>query len=253
MTASTHIVAATTVLCAVHTLSGESLHPASICIAMLTSVMPDIDLPSSRMAQACPLLSNIIYQRFGHRTLTHSIFGCAMAALFFLPIQWVDLPVPLYGAALTGYLSHPLLDMANTEGVAFTYPIAPHHRWVFPGPVEYRLRVNSTAEKLLRFIAIVIMSGLLWLNYLGSHTIFHNILQTPEAISKEHYEQLIKDHRIRVQIHGIWTDRQEIVNQPFNVIASTRHAILVRKPHDPLKVYRVSHQECMPLIAAVFN
>jgi membrane-bound metal-dependent hydrolase YbcI (DUF457 family) len=50
----------------------------------------------------------------GHRALTHSLLGLALATVAVLPLAWVDGHWPL--AFALGYLSHLLVDAANPQG-----------------------------------------------------------------------------------------------------------------------------------------
>jgi inner membrane protein len=80
------MIASTITITTIHLLGGAPLHPAPIGMAAFCSLLPDIDKPQSHMGRLCPSLSRFLYRRVGHRTLTHSIFGWAIAAIVFLGV-----------------------------------------------------------------------------------------------------------------------------------------------------------------------
>lgn len=238
MKAPTHIIAATGFVVMANIVMGNPPQLLPFFAAALTSVLPDIDRPRSRISRLCPSLSRIIYQTFGHRTITHSIFAWIVVAVVFLPLRFV--PVPgLYGAALLGYISHSILDALNLEGVRLTYPVFPYHCYVLPGDESLRIKQDSPKEQIVQIVAGLIGLSLLGLNFAGERTLFRNILGTPEAIARDYAHQLKHGYRTVVRIEGIWTNGQDRVLGEFDVIASTDGVIFVRQSADPLKVYQI--------------
>jgi len=240
MTSSTHIITSIISISAINALSGHPFHPAPIAVAAFMSILPDVDSPQSHIGRWCKPLSGFLYRKIGHRTLTHSIFGWGMAAILFLPLKLLPIDIDLYGATLIGYISHAILDLANLEGVALTYPLLPHHRWVFPGDAAYRVKADSPREQVLRMVGLLVMTGLLALNLLGGRTVFHSFLGTPSAIGRDYADQLKQGHRLIVTIEGIWTRGQGHVDDEFDVVAATDVGIFVRRPGDPMKLYEIS-------------
>jgi hypothetical protein len=117
MKATTHMLVATGFVATGNVITGNPPQLLAFLVAALTSLLPDIDRPRSRVSRLCPPLSRVIstgsirriYQTFGHRTITHSVFAWVGVSVLFLPLKFV--PVPgLYGAAVLGYISHALLD-----------------------------------------------------------------------------------------------------------------------------------------------
>ena len=243
MTSSTHMIAATISVTAINIMGGNPLHPMPIAVAAFTSMLPDVDHPDSKLGKLCQPISRFLYRKVGHRTLTHSVFGCLLAAICFWPLKWIDIGMPLYRAALIGYISHAVIDLANLEGVALTYPIAPHHRWVFPADIEYRIKSKTEKEQLLRILSGVFMTGLIALNLAGGKSLMHNFLGTSDAMARSHYQQLVNGHRIVIRVKGIWTRGQGRVDEAFDVVASTDAGIFVRRPGHPLEIYEVNGGE----------
>ncbi|MFQ6034028.1 MAG: metal-dependent hydrolase, partial [Candidatus Bipolaricaulia bacterium] len=117
--------------------------------AMIGAVLPEIDTPHSLIGSFTRPVSELLRERLGHRTLTHSLLG-----LF--KFHW-------WLALITGFLSHLLLDMGTKSGVRLLWP-----RWgkcVFPG--KDHLRLDTGAEwagrvELSIFSILFIASVTLW-------------------------------------------------------------------------------------------
>lgn len=54
-------------------------------LASAASLLPDADLPTSKLGRALFWLSTRLEKRFGHRTLTHSFIAIAAVALLASP------------------------------------------------------------------------------------------------------------------------------------------------------------------------
>ncbi len=201
-------------------------------------MLPDIDRPRSFVSRLCPPFSRILYQTFGHRTLTHSVFAWFAIAIIFFPLRFV--PVPnLYSAALLGYISHAIVDTMNIEGVRLTYPLFPNHCYVFPGDEAHRIKGDSPKEQTFKIVSGILCIGLLSLNVIGERTLFRNILGTPDAVARDYAHELKHGYRIIVRIEGIWTQGQDRVSREFDVIAANDFGIFVQQPVNPMKVYEI--------------
>ena len=207
--------------------------------AALASLLPDIDTPTSSAGRLLRPLASFMDVYLGHRTITHSIIGTVIVAALLWPLTYLPIEIPLYSAAIVGYLSHLTLDMSNKEGISFTWPL--RHRWVFPKPEKYRFAVSSPAEKPLRFVMIGLALLLFFFHTIGPRSILHRILATPGAASTEYYQQLLREHRVEARISGVWTKSQAVLeNQSFEIIASDSTAVYVRRFNSPEKIYSVS-------------
>jgi inner membrane protein len=85
---------------------------------IIGSVLPDIDTPKSYLGHKFKLLSNFIFEVFGHRTLTHSIL--LMTILFFISVMFWGINTIIAGLTI-GSVMHVLGDML-TGKVACLYP-----------------------------------------------------------------------------------------------------------------------------------
>lgn len=98
-----------------------NLSPVLVAIpAILGSALPDIDHPKSHLGRRLPLISNILYRTFGHRTFTHSLLFCVTIGVLLMQVN-----TSVGVGAFFGILSHILLDMLTpfSKGVALLYPL----------------------------------------------------------------------------------------------------------------------------------
>ncbi|MGL4737307.1 MAG: metal-dependent hydrolase [Cellulosilyticaceae bacterium] len=88
-------------------------------MAVVGSILPDIDHPRSWLSQQIPVL-HYPFKIFGHRGATHSLLAAAI--VFFIMGAIFGGSVITTGITI-GYVSHILLDMLNPRGVPLIYPI----------------------------------------------------------------------------------------------------------------------------------
>ena len=120
--------------------------PIAWGLAAFFSLVPDIDLPTSKVGRPLFWLSARLEKRFGHRTLTHSALALIVIALLASPLGWLG-HKPWFWAILGGYWSHLWIDMLNVRGVDLFWPSP--IRVVMPGRIGYRMEVGSKAEMVL--------------------------------------------------------------------------------------------------------
>ena len=88
-------------------------------LALLGSLMPDVDTPESKLGRQVGILSRLFRFLAGHRGIFHSAF----AAVFFAAIVWIVFG-PTYGTAMfIGYASHLLIDGFTKSGINYLHPI----------------------------------------------------------------------------------------------------------------------------------
>ncbi|ATR20094.1 putative membrane-bound metal-dependent hydrolase [Roseomonas mucosa] len=93
---------------------------ASLGLAVLGALLPDIDHPKSWVGKRTRPVSNVIGWIFGHRGITHS--ALAVAACFVLLLQ-TDLPRWVMAPLLVGYLSHLVADLLTPGGLRLAWPM----------------------------------------------------------------------------------------------------------------------------------
>jgi inner membrane protein len=156
------------------TVLGVALTPAVAAFVILGALLPDLDTPTSPLGRCCRPVSSWLERRVGHRTLTHSLLGLALATLPVLPLAWLDWHWPL--AFVLGYLSHLLVDAANPPGVPLLYPSPV--RAVFPGRESLRPAEGSRGEGIL-CTGLLLGLAVLWpLHQVGFTRSLHVLTRT---------------------------------------------------------------------------
>jgi len=155
---------------------------ATWAIAALFSLMPDIDLPTSKLGRPLFFISVPLEKHFGHRTITHSFIGVAILCGIASPLYS---SYPLYFWAIVGgYWSHLQIDMANIRGVDLFWPSP--IRVVMPGKIKFRLEVGSKAEMILLCSMVVFCVGLYPMSNLGLRGGLHQLLRNFEIAHDEY-------------------------------------------------------------------
>ncbi len=151
-------------------------------IAALFSLMPDIDLPTSKVGRPLFFISVPLEKHFGHRTITHSVIGVGILCLLASPLYFT---FPLYfWAILGGYWSHLQIDMSNIRGVDLFWPSP--IRVVMPGKIKFRLEVGSKAEMIVFVSMLVFSAGLYPMSNMGLRTGLHKLLRNFD-IARDEY------------------------------------------------------------------
>ena len=93
MTLPTHAVFASVLYLGGATLFGYRPDAVGWLLATVASLLPDIDLPPSKIGRLFWWIFVPLERRFGHRTMTHSAIGIMAVALVASPLWFVE---PLY-------------------------------------------------------------------------------------------------------------------------------------------------------------
>ena len=155
MTATTHY-AFSYLLCA-----AAGVEPATALTASLLSLLPDIDHPESTIGRVFRPVSKKIQQKYGHRTITHSLFAIMVLSAALLPLhllprllQWGGpFWTGLYGAALLAFSSHIFIDLFNKSGVKFFAPFS-QKEYISFRTTQMRILVSSWQEYILLFVIV---------------------------------------------------------------------------------------------------
>ena len=140
MTAPTHAAFGTLCYFIVAACLWWTVSPAVAAVAVLGSLLPDIDIPTSAVGRPLFPLAGAINQQVGHRTLTHSLVGMGAVGFVATPLFLFSRP-ELYWALLIGYLSHLLIDTENKMGVELLWP-SRIRAWFFADE-KYRIQVGT--------------------------------------------------------------------------------------------------------------
>jgi membrane-bound metal-dependent hydrolase YbcI (DUF457 family) len=95
-----------------------------------------------------------------HRGLTHSLFGCVVAAAVAAALTSLVAPelVPLVAVGLTiGYLAHIAGDACTPGGVALWAPVSRRRCWLVPLPA--RVPTGSAREYALTALLTVALAA----------------------------------------------------------------------------------------------
>lgn len=101
--------------------------PACLGLAVLGSLLPDVDHPKSWLGKRLRPVSSTIASVLGHRGLTHSAAAVAVCAWCLLrggAPRWVVDPLSV------GYLSHLAADLLTPGGLRFAWPL--RRTWALP-------------------------------------------------------------------------------------------------------------------------
>ena len=184
MLAATHIAFSSVLYLGGATVFEYETGLINAAIAALFSLMPDIDLPTSKVGRPLFFISAPMERRFGHRTITHSLIGVGILVGLASPLYFT---YPLvFWAILGGYWSHIQIDMANIRGVDLFWPSP--IRVVMPGKINYRLEVGSKAEMIVLCALLVFCVGLYPMSHLGLRGGLHQILRDFDIA----YEEYVK-------------------------------------------------------------
>jgi len=192
MLAGTHVAFSTVLYLGGATVFEYETNLVYWSIAALFSLMPDVDLPTSKVGRPLFFISVPLEKRFGHRTITHSFIGVAILCVLFSPLYFY---FPLaFWAVIGGYWSHLQIDMSNIRGVDLFWPSPV--RVVMPGKIDFRLQVGSKAEMIVFVSMIVFSVGLYPMSNMGLRTGLHKILRNFD---------IARDEYVKVQGKNFYT------------------------------------------------
>lgn len=176
----------------------------SLAVAAIGSLLPDIDHPRAALGRLLSFtgIPQLLEQRVGHRSITHSWLFLLAALVFLLPL-WLGWGLLHYLAAWFGILSHILIDMVNISGVPLFWPI--RTRWVFPPSERFRIAVGTPAEFILAAILIVTTTAFTPISIMGLRSSFYLLTRDIYSASRE-ARRFFPDYELTAQIRGTWRD-----------------------------------------------
>jgi inner membrane protein len=164
MTARTHDLAAFTALnIAFLTYPQISLNAATLLVSVganfIGGLAPDLDNSSTQLwkqFRGGPILAKILSPLLGgHRLISHSLLGLALAGLVsrlvlnaISPFLIVDMQI-VWSAFMIGYASHLFMDFITKEGLPLLFPIP--WNFGFPPFKFLRFKTGSITEKGIVF------------------------------------------------------------------------------------------------------
>jgi len=153
--------------------------------AIIGSLLPDVDSPTSAIGRLVPFVSIPLERRWGHRTVTHSLLALAGLAVLTAPLLFLSRTA--YCALLIGYLSHLIADCATKSGVPLFYPnLTP---CVIPANDKYRVHTGSlTGEGPIFLVLLVCTLAFIPISNLGLWRAVHHLMGTQEAAYADYRE-----------------------------------------------------------------
>ncbi len=126
-------------------------NPKLLLIALLTSMIPDLDYHFEKLRKETPMLK-VVFRKNVHRKILHNIWAMSVtSSIIFLFFQSTS----ILAVSLLGYASHLLLDSLTPRGVTLLWPIKKMR-------IKGRVKTGSIVEKLIAAsLMIVIMFYLL--------------------------------------------------------------------------------------------
>ena len=194
----------------------------------LAGLLPDLDTPNSWPGRILRPLSLLI-SHWGHRQVTHSLLGSAIAALCFLPL--VLLGWNWYFAANLGYGAGWLLDAASKTGVPIFWPGA--KRLVFPFDAQFRLKTGSLTERLFQLVLIGLLACVWNANLSGGAVAsFSNWLGSATAAVTTYHEQGNR-RQVFARVTGNHRlTQQRLEQERFQVIGAASEVDLILQAAD---------------------
>lgn len=131
--------------------------PFTICLAIVASLLPDIDHTRSVVGKIGYPLARWINRKYGHRTITHGMpcylvlttLSGIVERTFFGHLEWTAI-------FSLGYFSHLVLDMFTLQGVPLMYPFS-RSPWVMIGNPEKRIRTGDFRKEAVAFSIFILM------------------------------------------------------------------------------------------------
>ena len=177
------------------------------------ALLPDVDTTTSGLGKWAKPFSGMLEQRFGHRTVTHSLLGMAVVALVssWLLVLWP----PAWTWLLIGYATHLILDTANIIGVPLLWPM----RLQFWMVHNRAWRVPYGSSREFGFLAgfALLSVALLPLSSDGFSPWFHRLVAAPYA-TVEDYLRWRDSYEVYAQIEGVNLLTNEDISGRYRII-----------------------------------
>jgi inner membrane protein len=188
MTAPNHITGGfvfTGLFCSLFSINIFS-NPLYISLCLFGSLIPDIDHTKSLIGKLFYPIAKHLSVKFGHRTITHSIFF--LLGIVFISICFDKFFFNNYNISIIVFFSvfsHLLLDMLTVQGIPLFYPIY-KNPCVLPANPELRIRTgNLKQEGIILFIFSIMTIFMQDLFINGFWTTLNKTFGTITHIDKE--------------------------------------------------------------------
>ncbi|MBN3033751.1 MAG: metal-dependent hydrolase [Candidatus Saganbacteria bacterium] len=215
------------------------LHWTIILFAALGAIVPDIDHQKSVVGKIFSPAAKALESRYGHRTVTHSFLGWAVASVIFavlvisavlifglvsnFGIRILDLVLRWIAAFSIGYFSHLVLDMFNKRGSMMFWPDP--GRDVIPRNPKFRLESGAPIEVLIFFILFALMVLAFPISKYGLASSLRWLLATPGSAIEEFKTM---KNRTYLEFKGVMGEtRQEAGGKAEILDVSSRRLVIL--------------------------
>lgn len=124
--------------------------PLAVLILVIGAMLPDADYPFSFIGRLLQPFSFKLHEKFGHRTITHSIIPLLVLAVIYFATKEI---LVIY--LLIGMASHIILDMFTIQGVKLLYPLWTNFI-LLDGSIETNSKADWTFALILDLIIILV-------------------------------------------------------------------------------------------------
>ena len=231
------------------------LHWTIIIFAILGAIIPDVDHPKSIIGKILFPISLPLERRYGHRTMTHSLFGWAIFTVIFAVLiglisflpqistwGWADLPLRWIAAFSISYFSHLILDMFNRRGSQMFWPDP--GRDVIPRNPKFRPESGSRIEVLIFLILLALMFLAFPISKYGIGSSLRWLLATPGSAIEEF--KSMKTHAY-LDFKGIMGETREPVAGKGEILdVSNKRLVILFKGN----VYTISDELAADIFAS---
>ena len=133
--------------------------PEYLAVTVLCSILPDADHTRSLIGKSVYPLAKWINNKFGHRTITHSLVFWLASILVVRFIELLYLKPPIFSTIVAfSLLSHNIFDMCTKQGVLFFYPFS-KRPVVLPGNPNLRLATNDLKSEAIIFVGFISLTA----------------------------------------------------------------------------------------------
>ena len=152
-----------------------------LAVVALSALLPDIDHPRSILGMILFPVSNFVFKKWGHRTITHSAKFLLFVGLCSAPVVFVRWE--LWLAIFIGVLSHLIGDGFTVSGVPLQYP---NTRPFYFLPESMLIKTSGSGELGMFIVIVVVIAIFGGVTFMGFRSIIHNIIPSFDGTVSEY-------------------------------------------------------------------
>jgi inner membrane protein len=200
--------------------------PNVICVAIATSMIPDMDTTKSYPGRIIWPLARWLEERFPHRSVTHSFLLTLVLAIAAIPVFYYTHSWQMAAALPLGQATSAIADTFTKAGSMLFWPA--RAICVAGRNPRYRLETGSAAELPVALLAMALLCLFLWFNTGGGFTAQFAQWLFPNADTAiELFEKHGTTHSVIVDVEGTHTSTSRRVKETFTVLDHAQHNLMV--------------------------